>query len=168
MKIQIYLAHALTDASEAYRARMIALRNAIEAIPNVEVLRFAWIDGQGTDKTVENIYQHDIVRATNCHLFVAVTDVFSGGVGMELQTRCKMRRPLRVFFPKGQKLSRMITDCIEYHRLNADSSISHSELYRISLDTMPAPIEYTNDDEIVWEVSDWVRQHWHGRPSTRS
>lgn len=133
---------------------MLDLRKSLEALPNVEVLRFAWIDGAGTDHSVSNVYQHDMAHVLNCHLFVGVLDIFSGGLGMELQTRCEKRMPLRVFFPKGQTLSRMIPDCIEYHWKCFNLSDSGVPPY---LEVMPMPIEYTHDVEIVRVVADWTQ-----------
>lgn len=153
MKTTIYLAHALTGAPKIFLKRMEALRAAIAKIPDVEVLRFAWVNG-GTDPLVINVYQHDMARVRICDLFVSVSDYRSDGNGMEIQARCGTFKPLMVFEKRGGLTSKIIRDCIRYHKEQIPSSLSINTLY-----DMPDPIQYRRNHFIVAMVEDWVRKH---------
>jgi hypothetical protein len=136
------------------------LRNVFNHLPNVEVLRFAWIDGVGPDTSVTDIYQFDMQHVRTGTLMVGVLDHPSFGLGMEIQERCVKQLPLMPFFPRGMLVPRIVTDCIKGHK----SAIMLRQ--RIAWHAQAAnlfdPIEYTSDEQIVHIVADWV----HARLST--
>ena len=145
---KIYLAHALTDASELFRLRMFALRAALNRIENVKVLEFNWKPGLGPDPKV-NTYTHDMKQVRAADLMVAVVDYFSSGVGMEIKERCHIKAPLLCFTRPDMKIPQIVRDCIAYHR----------SLLPPEQDTLPDFIPYGGDDEIVFAVADWIKTH---------
>jgi hypothetical protein len=133
--MKIYLAHALTNAPEEFRQRMFRLRDTLASIPNIEILRFAWIDGVGPKPGV-NVYEYDMNCVSEADLVVAILDHFSFGVGMEIQKRSQIKRPMLIFAPTGMKVPKIITDCLVYH--NAEGP-------RMLLD----PVTYSSEKDII-------------------
>nr|AIA18953.1 Nucleoside 2-deoxyribosyltransferase [uncultured bacterium] len=144
--LKIYLAHSLTQAPAELLARMKILRQALKDIPGVEVLDFAWERGPKFNEQV-NVYEYDMNCVREADLVVAVLDNISSGTSMEIQSRCQMSgQPLVCFFKKGIRVSKIIADCITFHR-NKNASA----------DALPDPIEYSDDQEIIEYVTRWVR-----------
>jgi len=125
----------------------------VRALNGVELLRYAWIMGQGTDTNVDNVFVHDMDRTKEADLVVVILDEPSFGAGMEIMRRCEVCDALRLFYPHGQQPPRIITGCIVHYREArfGPSLVKERE--------MPDPIEYLNDEEIFQAIVAWVEAH---------
>ena len=159
--MKIYLAHALTGAPEGFRQRMFALRQLFNSVSNVSVLAFNWIPGVGPDKT-KNTYSYDMTQVHDACLMVGVLDHPSIGLGMEIEKRCLLQRPMRLFYPAGSRVSQIVNDCILMHRKCRLDPFTNRHFVRSELDIVtsqtiiPDPIGYSSDAEIVGCVENLV------------
>jgi hypothetical protein len=83
-------------------------------------------------------------------LVVIVFELLSPGASMEHMRRCEVCLPLRAFVPKGQKMTRIIGDCIKHYRASRFGSKPFKRR------EMPDPIEYSSDEEIFAVIAKWV------------
>jgi nucleoside 2-deoxyribosyltransferase len=144
MAMKIYLAHALSNASKDFHQRMITLRQRLNSIPDVSVLQFAWIDGVGPREGI-NVYEHDMKCVNEADIMVAVLDHFSFGVGMEIQRRCQLHKPLRCFAFDGMKVPKIIIDCMGFYKKEDPKS-----------DFVPV-VFYKSDDDLFKTISASLR-----------
>jgi hypothetical protein len=147
MKTKLYLAHALTNASAPFAARMVTFRRTISKIPGVELLDFNWTPGKGPDPKIET-YPHDMRAVMLADLSVFVLDENAFGVGMEIQERCRLGKPLLCFYPRSMRLTSIIPSCIRYHRTLHGPHVDLAD-----------PVQYFLDIEMVDRVREWVSAH---------
>ncbi len=146
--MKIYIAHALTHATEEFRQRMFRLRDSIGRLPGARILKFNWIPGQGPDPTV-NSYDNDIQHVIDADLVVVVRSEFkSEGLPMEIQKRCECGKPLLLFSPRSEKIASIVPDCIASWRKKHASNGIECELYD--------PLLFDNDQEIINAVQKWI------------
>lgn len=164
--IKIYVAHALTLATESYRKKMRRLRMQIGDIPGVEILEFAWEKGPEFNRTV-NVWKYDMKCVRRADLMVAVMDFISAGTPMEIQTRCQMHgKPLMTFRRPRTTVSKIVTDCIKHyrHRLRHGKNRRH----RLMADNLMPMQVYRTHEEILTIVKAWVREEKKRRKAKRS
>jgi nucleoside 2-deoxyribosyltransferase len=136
--VKIYLAHALSIAPVAFLDRMDALKKRIKALPGVETLDFAWAKGTAFNQSV-NVYEYDMKHVESADIVVFVLDELSFGLAMELHKRCMIRRPFLAFIKAGQRVSKIVPDCMKYYEV-PDAFL----------------IEYGSESEIVGRVNSAV------------
>ena len=155
-KLNIYIAHSLTTAPSEFLARMKTLRNEVRGFPGIRVLDFAWERGPEFNARV-NVYEYDMECVRRADLVVAILDYGSSGTPMEIQACCQKRFPSLVCFSRPEtKVSKIIPDCIRFHRQRLDQS-NWPEAKKRLVD-LPDPIQYSEDSEIVQYVIRWMRQ----------
>ena len=106
-RLKIYLAHALTKASDEYKASLWDFRRYIEEKhPEWEILSFYGIGESPTDGKVA---EHDVVQVMKAHLVVAFVDVDSTGMGMESGIRFALGLPILFVAQNDWVRTRMVT-----------------------------------------------------------
>lgn len=102
--ISLYVGCALTHASEEFRQKVQELKERLRAVCHVH--EFIGLVG-GTSR---DVYNHDInncVRA--CHLFIAICDQASIGLGYELAVQVEDRKmPALAVAHEDSKVTRLV------------------------------------------------------------
>lgn len=127
----LFLVSAAPDAPVVFTQRMLALASKLEALL------------PATSKPAE------------ADVLVAVIDHLSLSLMQTIAARCASARHLRVFYPHGQELSRMVVDEIGNARARHFHTIGvspNSEEVVRGYVTLPDPIPYFGDAEIVGSV----------------
>ena len=74
------------------------------------VLRFA---GTSNEITAREVYETDIAMAAEADLMIAICDIPSTGLGMEIAKRIELKRPTIIIHQKGKNISRMVLGVCE-------------------------------------------------------
>lgn len=152
--VEIYIANALTDAPPEFVQRMFTLRANVEKNPRIRVLGYNWKLGQGPDRRI-NSYVQDTAKIDHAKLVVAVIDYNSLGVGGEIEYRLEAGRgPLRLFIPRGRRVTSFVTGHIEKVRDELIAEGRHDYV-----NEFPDPIPYDDDMEIVRYIEGWVQDY---------
>ena len=75
---------------------------------------------------------------------VAIIDIASTGLGMEIKHRCERFRPIRCFIGKSLRVNRIVIDCMKsFKAIRSDSDFGDV-------------IEYSSYEDIVKAVKEWI------------
>ncbi len=104
----LYVGCALRGAPSEFVDSVVALKHDLES--HFSVLHFV---GMSPDAAARTVYETDITMAAEADLMMAIADVPSTGLGMELAKRAFLGRPTIVAHQEGTDLSRMVLGLIE-------------------------------------------------------
>ena len=109
--MKIYIGTSLTHASQEHRDLIKEVRDEIEKIEGVEVLKF-FSDPQDFDaqQSAQDIYNHDIHNCVaNADIFIAECTYPSTGLGWELGTAIEKHKiPTLALAKEGDKVTRLL------------------------------------------------------------
>lgn len=109
----IYIGMSLTHATHQFREKFgILLPRSLEKI-GFSVLPFVGL----TDGTSEDVYATDTARVRDADYMLAVCDMPSIGLGMEIAERIAAHKPLIVAWKRSTIISRMVTGAVLRHKL---------------------------------------------------
>lgn len=104
----LYVGCALRGAPAEFVASVTALKQELEA--HFEVLHFI---GISPTATAREIYETDIDCASRADLMLALCDIPSTGLGMEIGKRTEMGKPTVLAYQKDRDISRMVLGLAE-------------------------------------------------------
>ncbi len=99
---------ALRGAPPEFVDSVVALKRDLER--DFSVLHFV---GMSPDAAARTVYETDITMAAEADLMLAIADVPSTGLGMELAKRAELGRATIVAHREGADISRMVLGLIE-------------------------------------------------------
>jgi len=109
--MKIYIGTSLTHASQEHRDLIKEVRDEIEKIEGVEILKF-FSDPQNFDaqQSAQDIYSHDIHNCVaNADIFIADCTYPSTGLGWELGTAIEKHKiPTLALAKKGAHVTRLV------------------------------------------------------------
>ena len=130
----IYVGMPLTHATHQFREKFgVQLPRVLERA-GFSVIPFVGL----TDGTAEDVYALDTLRARDADFMLAICDMPSIGLGIELAERLSARKPLVIAWKRGTIISRMVTGAVVNHGIR--------------------PCAYTDIDDIVRTCSDYRAQ----------
>jgi hypothetical protein len=104
----LYVGCALRGAPKEFVDAVVALKGNLETV--FSVLHFV---GISPDAAARTVYETDISMAATADLMLAIADVPSTGLGLELAKRAELGRPTVVAYAQGADVSRMVLGLIE-------------------------------------------------------
>jgi len=104
----LYVGCALRGAPKEFVELVVALKHDLET--DFSVLHFV---GMSPDAAARTVYETDITMAAKADLMLAIADVPSTGLGMELAKRAELGRQKVVAHARGADVSRMVPGLIE-------------------------------------------------------
>lgn len=104
----LYVGCALRGAPAEFVTRVEVLKRELEEC--FEVLHFI---GISPTATAREIYETDIDCAARADLMLAICDVPSTGLGMELAKRAELGKPTVIAYQKSHDISRMVLGVAE-------------------------------------------------------
>ena len=105
----VYVGCALTHAPQQFKDDIVAFKAGIRRY--IHVLEFVG----PTAGTPKDVYKTDIRYAEEALLFVAVCDIPSIGLGMEIQARFHAKRPLLLLARDFSQVTRIVSGGAEVH-----------------------------------------------------
>ena len=106
----IYVGCALQGVPTTFLEEVEKFRQDLEQYGTV--LRFAGTSGE---ITAREVYETDIAMAAEADLMVAICDIPSTGLGMEIAKRTELERPTIIAHQREQNISRMVLGACELH-----------------------------------------------------
>ncbi len=106
----LYVGCALRGAPAEFVASVEALKRELEAY--FDVLHFI---GLGSDVTARVIYETDIALAARADLMLALADLPSIGLGMEVAKRAELQKPTIIAYHHAVTPSAMVLGVAEIH-----------------------------------------------------
>lgn len=100
--MRVYVACALTHATEEFRASVEQFKNSLRQ--NYEVLDFLGL----VTGDAKEVFRHDLDGVKNCDLLIAECSYPATGVGFEIATALYLNKPVLVVAHKDAKVSRLI------------------------------------------------------------
>lgn len=126
----IYIGLSLTHATHQFREKFgiqlprILTTKGFTALPFVEL----------TDGTSEEVYVTDTARVRDADYMLAVCDMPSIGLGMEIAERIIAGKPLVVAWKRGTIVSRMVTGAVVRHGLKTCACNDIDDIVRTCVD----------------------------------
>lgn len=126
----IYIGMSLTHATHQFREQFGTQLPRLLTRAEFEVVPFVGL----TDGTSQDVYDTDIERVATADYMLALCDMPSIGLGMELQTRIMTGMPLVVAWKRGTVISRMVTGAVVRHGLKICAYDDISDIVRTCSD----------------------------------
>ena len=124
----LYVGCALKCASEEFVASVAALKKRLSE--HYEIAEFVGLD---YSVSAETVYITDITCATEADIMLAICDVPSTGLGMEVQRRIELGKETYLAYQNESKISRMLLGAAAHY------SFVHEIAYN-SLAELPLPL----------------------------
>ena len=103
-KTSVYIGCSLTQASEAFKADVEALKTAVRDL-GYEVFDFVGL----VNGTPKDVYEWDLNHCVGeCDIFVGICDYPSIGLGWELGTAVQLRKPVLAVAHADAKITRLV------------------------------------------------------------
>lgn len=106
-KPKLYVACGLTGAPKDFKERVEELKRELRG--QYDILDFI---GLGPS-TPADVYRHDIACVRNCDGLVAICDLPSTGMGMEISHAIGLGKPVLALASKEASVTRMVTGAAE-------------------------------------------------------
>jgi len=105
-KLKVYVGCSLTHATTQYKEFIIALKNELHKILNVEILEFIGLEGSNS----VGVYKHDIHTCVKeCDIFIAECSNPSTGLGYELGVSVELwKKPTLAVCNVDAKITRLV------------------------------------------------------------
>lgn len=99
---KLYIGCSLTQAPQSFKQSVENFKDKLRS--KFEVLDFIGL----TAGSAEDVYNYDRNQVLQCDLFVAIVDLPSTGLGMEIGFAIENNKPMLICYKAGTKISRMI------------------------------------------------------------
>ena len=126
----IYIGMSLTHATHQFREKFGVQLPCLLERGGFSVIPFVGL----TDGTAEDVYALDTLRVRDADFMLAVCDMPSIGLGMEIVERIVTGKPLIVAWKRGTIISRMVTGAIVKHGLKTCAYNDIDDIVRICAD----------------------------------
>lgn len=126
----IYIGLSLTHATQQFREKF-----GIQLPRKLECVGFTPLPFVGlTHGTSEDVYFTDTAHVRNADYMLAICDMPSIGLGMELAERVALGKPLVVAWKRGTIISRMVTGAVLRYKLYTCAYNDLDDIVRVCAD----------------------------------
>ena len=102
--MRIYVGCSLTQAPDTFKQDVETFKRRLKQLPDVEVFEFVGL----VNGTSKDVYQTDLGNVERCNVFVAICDLPSIGLGMEIQHAGFFNKRTLCLYHEGVSVTRML------------------------------------------------------------